>query len=124
MNVYSADGGPLIRDGRLNLSPASAERLGVPASLESWRYEIAQGALNPERYSEILKQVNNTNLHASLSMMDRAQVVARRHPGVIVPSDLDADFHDILDDLRARIRAEAASRGVVLIPSTNAQVLQ
>jgi hypothetical protein len=124
MNVYSADGGPLVRDGRLNLAPEVAKRLGIPANLEAWRYEIARGAADPEAYGRALKQADSTGLHASSTMLDAVEVVARRNPGTIVPLHLDAEFHAILYDLRARVRAEASARGLTLVPWSSAQVQQ
>lgn len=124
MNPYSADGGPIVRNGRLNLAPEVAERLGIPANLEAWRYEIARGAADPQGYANALKQAGNAELHASSSMLDQVEAVARRNPGVIVPLHLDADFHAILDNLRALIRAEAAARGVTLVPWPASQVQQ
>jgi hypothetical protein len=124
MNMYSADGGPLVRDGRLNLAPEVAKRLGIPANLEAWRYEIARGAADPEGYARALKQAGNAELHASCTMLDAVEVVARRNPGLIIPLHLDADFHSLLDDLRARVRAEASARGLMLVPWSSAQVQQ
>jgi hypothetical protein len=121
---YSADGGPLVRDGRLNLAPEVAERMGIPANIEKWRFEIGAGAANPEAYQEALRHSDKANLHSSLSMLNEVAVMARLYPGAIVPLDLDEALHDILDDLRARIHSEAAGRGVMLITETCAQVQQ
>jgi hypothetical protein len=116
MSITDTDN--LVVNGRLNLTPEMAARLGVPNGTELWRYNLVRGMLDPDGYSNALRIMNNAALHLLLTMFDQIEVVARRNPGIIVPVQYDDELHVILDDLRARVRAEASYRGVTLVPWT------
>src|SRR5690606_5031028 len=106
----------LVVDGRLNLTPELSARLGIPNGTEFWRYNLVRGAMDPEGYSAAMRNMDNAAIHLLLTMFDQIETVARRNPGIIVPIQYDAELHSILDDLRARVRAEASRRGVTLVP--------
>lgn len=101
--------------GRLCMSPAASAQLGVPNGIEFWRYNLHRAAADPRDYALALSRMANKDLHYLLTMYDNIELVARRHPGLLVPQHLDDRLHEVLDQVRQDIRSEAALRGVMLV---------
>lgn len=107
-----SDGAPI----RMNLSDKLAARYEVPPDIEEWRFELVLALRNPDGYSVALATVDNSALYGALERIAKASATARVHIEHFVPADMEDAFHDGLDDLRNRVLAEAAARGVNLVP--------
>lgn len=107
---------------RMNLTEEVAAYFGVPRDIESWRFELFIALRNPAGYSAALATVDNAALYYALDLIDRAFAASRINIEHFVPADMEEALHDGLDDLRRRVGAEAAARGLSLT-SYSSQVL-
>lgn len=115
-----------MRDGspvRMNLSERMAERYGVPADIEEWRFELVMALRNPPAYSAALRAVDNLGLYSSFARLDWVQYGAELCIEHFVPDELAEDFFAGLSDLRAIALAEAAARGLAFPLHHNSQAL-
>ena len=101
---------------RMNFSDELAARYEVPPDIEEWRFELVLALRNPDGYSAALATVDKSALYGALERVTKASAAARVYIEHFVPADMEEALHDGLDDLRRRVRAEAAARGLNFFP--------
>lgn len=87
---------------------------GLP-DIETWRLELALACRDPETYSEVLSEAADADLHYSFGLIDLAIRIGEDGEP-FVPTDIATEFAVVMAGLRDRCIAEAARRGIVLVP--------